>query len=124
MSDVAARPFGFGFDVADPATMADFWQGLTAYERTEDTPQHVYLVDPKREGPGIYLHQVPEARPAGKNRVHPELWVEDLDLARARVLELGGGLVADFPGGSPDEPDMAFAVFNDPEGNVFCLAQR
>ncbi len=124
MSDFSARPFGVGFDVADPAAMADFWQGLTAYERAEDTPTHVYLVHPERATAGIYLHQVPEAKPPGKNRLHLELWVEDLEVARARVSELGGRLVADYSDGSDDEPDMSFMVFEDPEGNVFCLAEH
>jgi len=44
MSDLAARPFGVGIDVADPATMADFWQGLTSYERTEDAPGNVFCL--------------------------------------------------------------------------------
>lgn len=124
MSDFSATPFGVGIDVADLATMADFWQGLTSYERTEDAPTHVYLVHAKRASAGVYLHKVPEARPPGKNRLHLELWVDDLETARARVAELGGRLVADYSDGSDDEPDMAFIVFEDPEGNVFCLGER
>lgn len=124
MSDFAARPFGVGIDVADPAAMAAFWQGLTGYERSEDTQRHVYLVHPQRKTLGIYLHKVPEPRPAGKNRLHLELWVDDLEAARERVRELGGRMVADFADGSDDDPDMSFAVFEDPEGNVFCLAER
>lgn len=121
MREVAARPFGVGIDVADPARMADFWQGLTSYQRSEDTPHHVYLVHPERASAGIYLHKVAETRPPGKNRLHLELWVDDLQAACAKVTALGGRLVADYSGGSPDEPDMAFQVFEDPEGNVFCL---
>jgi catechol 2,3-dioxygenase-like lactoylglutathione lyase family enzyme len=124
MSDFAARPFGVGIDVADPAAMADFWQGVTAYDRVEDTPRHVYLVHPERATAGIYLHKVPEARPPGKNRLHLELWVDDLETARARVTELGGRLVADHSDGSDDDPDLSFMVFEDPESNVFCLAER
>lgn len=124
MSDFAARPFGVGIDVADPATMADFWEALTGYERAEDTPAHVYLVHSERASAGIYLHKVPEPRPPGKNRLHLELWVDDLETARARVAELGGRLVADYSDGSDDEPDMSFMVFEDPEGNVFCLGER
>ena len=96
MSDVPARPFGFGFDVADPGHDGGLLAGPDVVRAAEDTPLTSIWCDPEREGPGIYLHKVPEARPPGKNRVHPELWVDDLELARARVLELGGGLVADF----------------------------
>lgn len=123
MSDFAARPFGVGIDVADPAAMADFWQALTGYQRTEDTPHHVHLVHPERAAAGLYLHKVPEPRQSGKNRLHLELWVDNLDVALARVVELGGRMVADYANGSDDEPDMSFAVFEDPEGNVFCLAE-
>jgi catechol 2,3-dioxygenase-like lactoylglutathione lyase family enzyme len=119
-----ALPFGIGIDVADPSRMADFWQGLTGYRRAEHTDRHVFLVHPERLGPGIYLHRVPEPRPPAKNRVHIELWVDDLAAAALAVRRLGGRQLADFPTGSPDEPDMTFAVFDDPEGNVFCLGQR
>ena len=104
--------------------MADFWQGLTSYERTEDTPGHVFLVHAQRATAGIHLHKVSEPRPPGKNRLHLELWVDDLETARARVAELGGRLGADYSDGSDDEPDMSFMVFEDPEGNVFCLGER
>ncbi len=124
MSDFAAKPFGVGIDVADPATMADSWQGLTSYERTEDTPGRVFLVHAQRATAGIYLHTVPEPRPPGKNRLHLELWVDDLETARARGAELGGRLVADYSDRSDVEPDMSFMVFEDPEGNVFCLGER
>ena len=124
MTDFAASPFGIGIDVADLDTMADFWQTLTAYERVEGTPKHVHLVHPERATAGIYLNRVPEARPAGKNRLHLELWVDDLEAARALVWEIGGHLVADYSDGSDDEPDMSFMVFEDPESNVFCLAER
>ncbi len=124
MSDFAARPFGVGIDANDLVITADFWEGLTGYERLEDTPKHVYLVHPLREAAGVYVHLVPEPRPPGKNRIHLELWVDDLEQARARVAELGGHLVADYSDGSDDEPDVAFMVFEDPEGNVFCLLQR
>lgn len=89
MREVAARPFGVGIDVADPARMADFWQGLTSYQRSEGTPHHVYLVHPERASAGIYLHKVAETRPPGKNRLHLELWVDDLQAACAKVTALG-----------------------------------
>ena len=67
---------------------------------------------------------MPEPRPPFKNRVHLELWVDDLAGAKRLVAELGGTQIADYPNGSDDEPDMTFAVFEDPEGNVFCLGVR
>ena len=121
---VDALPFGVGIDVTDPSRLADFWQSLTGYRRAEHTANHVFLVHPERKGPGIYLHRVPEPRPPFKNRVHLELWVDDLAAAKRLVAGLGGTQIADYPNGSDDEPDMTFAVFEDPEGNVFCLGER
>ena len=84
MSDFAARPFGVGIDVADPAAMADFWQGLDGVRTRRGHPDATSTwCIPSGATAGIYLHKVPEARPPGKNRLHLELWVDDLETARA-----------------------------------------
>lgn len=121
MGGVTARPFGVGIDARDLASMADFWQALTGYDRTADEQRHVFLVNKDRTTAGIYLHRVPEPRPAVKNRLHLELAVQNLPAAEAWVVELGGSIVTRYPDGSPDEPDIRFTVCSDPEGNVFCI---
>ena len=63
--------------------------------------------------PQLLFNLVPEQKD-GKNRLHVDFKVEDLDAAEARVKELGGRRLSDYdPGG--------FLVMADPEGNVFCL---
>lgn len=59
----------------------------------------------------------PEGLPASPIRLRPDIEVEDLDVARARVEALGGRLVAELHHGE-DEVHLRMA---DPEGNEFTL---
>jgi len=120
VTDAVGRIFGVGIDVNDLEVMATFWQAITGYERQPVEGPHAYLVHPRRTEVGLYLHQVPEPR-IGKNRFHLEFQVPDLDTATQRVSALGAVIAADHTDGSPDEPDVSFRVFADPEGNLFCL---
>jgi predicted enzyme related to lactoylglutathione lyase len=62
------------------------------------------------------LQQVPEAK-QGKNRMHLDLHVEDLESATARAVELGASQVDEHR-----RPTFMWRVFQDPEGNEFCIA--
>ena len=66
--------------------------------------------------PFINLQPVGE-RKAGKVRLHIDVFVEDLDAAATRVVELGGS-----DSGDREVLDRGrIAVMLDPEGNEFCL---
>ncbi len=69
----------------------------------------------------ILLQLVPEAKTALKNRVHPDITVEDVERAVGEVSVLGGTLVKP-PGPFPEtDPELEWAVMADPFGNEFCL---
>ena len=53
----------------------------------------------------------------GRNRLHLDTYVDDVDAAVARIEELGGSFLEDHEIGG-----FAWKVRADPEGNEFCIA--
>lgn len=106
-------------DCADPDRLAAFWGavlGVEVAERLGDPPQYVSLQ--RAEGaPTVTFQRVPEPKKV-KNRLHPDLEVDDVEAATARVERLGGRRVQH---GDFDEHGYRWRVMADPEGNEFCL---
>jgi len=104
-------------DSVDPVGLARFWSavlGRPIGESYGDPPRYVGLVPPAAEEPVVSFHRVPEAK-TGKNRLHLDLAVDDIDRASQQVVDLGGRR-------SPvDEFGFHWRVMTDPEGNEFCL---
>ena len=103
-------------DAADPERLATFWQavlGVGVIERVQDWIQ----LAPDRGGVFLAFQPAPEDAPVGRMALRPDLEVEDMDAAQARIEELGGRFVALLhePGGDTHRR-MA-----DPEGNEFTL---
>jgi predicted enzyme related to lactoylglutathione lyase len=105
-------------DSADPHRVADFWAavfGVTATHRDENWSS---VSDPRPGGIEIGFQRVPEAKTL-KNRVHLDLWSDDIDTDANHLVTLGarrqGGLQGDEIGD--------FQVMLDPEGNEFCLVK-
>jgi catechol 2,3-dioxygenase-like lactoylglutathione lyase family enzyme len=100
-------------DCRDPERLIEFWSQALGY----DIQRNVYVTvrDPNGRGPSLYFQEVPEER-SGKNRVHLDLVTDD-HLAEAEALvQLGATKVRDA-----EENGIRWTVFEDPEGNVFCL---
>lgn len=106
----------FVLDCADPDSLADFWAEALGYDRGPLEAPYVALTDPQGANPQILLQRVPEPK-SGKNRMHPDLRVADMDAELARVTALGATVVRGpfVDGGWPT------TVLADPEGNEFCL---
>lgn len=104
-------------DTCDPVHLAEFWAVLLggSIDSRSSTSEWVAL-----EGlPGIgYLafQLVPEPK-VGKNRIHIDLLVEELDRSIERAVELGACRVGEIV----EEATNSFHVMRDPEGNEFCL---
>lgn len=108
-----------GIDSCDPASLAPFWAAALGYTVGDFDADGVYLflVPPSPEFPVVYLQRVPETKSA-KNRVHLDLFVEDLDAEVARLSGLGAirqGARSSLDGGA------TWQVMTDPEGNEFCV---
>jgi predicted enzyme related to lactoylglutathione lyase len=101
------------FDCANAETQREFWSQVLGYEISRGV--YTILRDPKGERLSVYMQEVPEPRVA-KNRVHVDLVSDDYSNDVERIVSLGGKVVQEI-----DENDTVWTVFEDPEGNAFCL---
>jgi predicted enzyme related to lactoylglutathione lyase len=104
-------------DTTDADRLIPFWCGLLGVQvrSTFADGQYVILTD---TGSGLRLtfQRVSEAK-AGKNRLHLDLVVEDLDAATAEVESLGGRWIE--PGNTREIDGFRWRTMADPEGNEF-----
>ena len=104
-------------DCADPKRLATFWHELTGAPIHARLPEWWSLQAPAPDALRIGFQRVPEPK-TGKNRVHLDFDVDDLEEATSAAESLGarrsGGIVEEDEG-------QRFQVMLDPEGNEFCL---
>ena len=104
-------------DAADPERLAPFWCGLLAVSVDATIGDGEFLVlSPAEDGLTVGSQRVPEAK-AGKNRLHLDLVVDDLDEATAEVEKLGGRWLE--PGTTRELEGFRWRCMADPEGNEF-----
>jgi predicted enzyme related to lactoylglutathione lyase len=110
-----------GIDCSDPERLATFWSEALGYAVGDLDPAGVYLdlVPPHAALPAVYFQRVPEAK-STKNRVHLDLWEDDVDVAVSRLVVLGATVVGTPRTGSAGG---RWQVMTDPEGNEFCVCQ-
>jgi predicted enzyme related to lactoylglutathione lyase len=117
MTDAIGRARWIVIDTIDPEPLVTFWSALLGVERAgEFGPDYVLLTNGDGTVPPIAFQRVPEAK-TGKNRVHLDLTVEDVEEATRRVEELGGSTL----GGLREMDGYRWQVVTDPEGNELCL---
>ena len=105
-------------DCHDPGRLVPFWSGLLGVDvAAEFGEAFVFLTAASPDGVAVGFQRVPEGKVV-KNRVHPDLEVDDLEGATAWVTANGGALVAER-----DEGGARWNVVADPEGNELCLVQ-
>jgi predicted enzyme related to lactoylglutathione lyase len=109
-------------DCADPVVLARFWARVFGSEMQEalGDPPHYVNLGPWAAVPGavmVAFQRVPENK-AGKNRLHFDVEVDDVESATAQIEALGGtrAPTTDF-----HEYGYHWRVMADPEGNEFCL---
>lgn len=121
--EAAQRPPAVGWmrsvviDAHDPDRLAEFWCAVLAVEVVEREADWVQLsVDPG----GTFFAFQPRSDPRPSRVVaRPDIEVVDIDVARERILELGGTHVDTIHEMKGD----SHYVMADPEGNEFCLVQ-
>ena len=104
-------------DATDPERLAQFWCGLldVRVDSTIGDGQFVVL-SPSKDGLTVGFQRVSEDK-AGKNRLHLDLIVEDLDEATAEIETLGGRWLE--PGNTRELEGFQWRCMADPEGNEF-----
>jgi predicted enzyme related to lactoylglutathione lyase len=107
-------------DCQDPAALAPFWMRALGYRVAASVETYVVLVPTEGGGPPFLLQRVPEAK-VGKNRMHVDLEVEDIDAEAAALMALGATRVSVSP---LEEFGTRWATLRDPEGNEFDLCTK
>lgn len=105
-------------DCADPDRLARFWSEALGYQEVARVENFVVL----GPGPGVMkfaLQGVPETKP-GKNRMHLDLWVPDIEAEANRLEAIGAKRLQDKPF---DEHGFLWYQLADPEGNEFCVGR-
>jgi predicted enzyme related to lactoylglutathione lyase len=122
----AGIPAYIVLDSQDPYEIAPFWCGLLGVEVIQHRDDgHVVSLGPSQNMPGsmlLTLQKVPEAK-VGKNRMHFDVYVDDIEAATAQVETLGGQRWAP-QSATVDDGGWITRIMVDPEGNEFCLVQN
>ncbi|WP_445442868.1 VOC family protein [Clavibacter sp. km1a] len=111
-------------DAPDLAVESAFWAALLEgeVEGTDDDWHSIRAGDGSRLAiqlaPDFVPPVWPGEGPRQQQQIHLDLYVDDLDEGRERVLALGGRLLQ--PAEDPTAPDR-FDVYADPAGHPFCL---
>jgi len=111
------------FDAPDLAVESAFWAGLLGGEVDAEDDWHSVSVDGEwrlgfQLAPDFEPPVWPGEGPRQQMQMHLDLYVDDLDAGRERVLALGGRLLQ--LAADPTAPDR-FDVYADPAGHPFCL---
>jgi catechol 2,3-dioxygenase-like lactoylglutathione lyase family enzyme len=101
-------------DCTDPPALAHFWAAVFGVEPVVHDDRWAYI-----DAPGsttIAFQRVPEPK-TGKNRLHLDVRVDDIEAVAERLLGLGAARVGSV------RPDALgeFQVMLDPEGNEFSV---
>jgi predicted enzyme related to lactoylglutathione lyase len=107
-------------DCRDPWHLAAFWGavlGLKVDNTFGEPPQYVGLAKLGADSPYVSFQRVPEPKIV-KNRLHFDLWVDDVERATTEIETLGGRRL---PSEDFQEFGFRWRVMADPEGNEFCL---
>ncbi len=104
-------------NVVDFERQKAFWGAVLGVEVAQEiAPQFCWFAPQHPGGVMVALQRVDEAT-EGTRRLHLDAAVADVDEAKARIVELGGSVLADREMGG-----FHWTVMLDPEGNEFCIA--
>ena len=106
------------FDCTDPDALAPWWARAIGGELTPVAPGEFVIVA-QAEGPRLGFQRVDDPTP-GKNKVHVDFVVDDVDGEVARLVAAGA-----VETGREDLGEIGrWVVLTDPEGNAFCVARH
>ena len=127
MSRPVGRLLSFVFECTDPERSARFREAILGFERHHGDPGWTTIADPDDGRRRLSFQQVPDHVPPtwpGRDRpqqAHIDVLVDDLDVADARVVDLGARRLTDDAVVHEDE---SFRVYADLDGHPFCLIKQ
>ncbi len=104
-------------DVNNLASCSTFWSQVLGVDVLYQDDIYCKL-GRKEEFFGLLLQKVPEPQ-QGKNRVHLDIDVADLDASVQQVEKFGGHRI-----GAGTHEGNEWVVMTDPDGNEFCLVKH
>ena len=93
----------------------EFWTALLGVGVAQEVPGFAWLERQHEDGIVVALQEVNTPK-QGRNRVHMDTGVPDLDEGQRRIEEIGGTLVEEH-----EVPGYRWRIMADPEGNEFCI---
>ncbi len=118
------RAMGVTIDCSDPGRLADFWSEAIGFtNRQGNGGPYITLSDSgvDRAVNHLTFQKVPEGK-SSKNRVHLDLFVDDITAEVNRLVGLGAAVIS--PAGEPSHLGFVAVVLRDPEGGEFCVVGR
>ena len=115
---MASEPaLGLVLDCHDPEALAPFWAAALGYVSLGSVGSYVLLLPDGRPGPKLLLQRVPEDK-AGKNRMHVDVEVPDIEGLATRLEGMGAQRLRSD---AVTEHGSQWILMADPEGNEFCI---
>jgi predicted enzyme related to lactoylglutathione lyase len=105
-------------DCADPTRLAEFWCAALDYRDHYAGANLAVLVPKAGTASPLLLQRVPEPK-AGKNRMHLDIIVDDVENEVHRLQALGARRIDD---GVQSFGAIRWVVMSDPEQNEFCVS--
>ena len=113
---MASRWWTVVVDCTDVRLVADFWKQVLDWQVVYESDTEMVIAKDEHTYPGIVFGTVPEAKTI-KNRLHIDLNPDDQDAEVERLIGLGAKPLDDLR----KADGTGWVVFEDPEGNEFCL---
>ena len=105
-------------DCAEPTRLAEFWRRALDYRDYYSDANLTVLVPNNESASPLLLQRVPEPK-AGKNRMHLDIVVDDLEAEVRRLQALGAHR---FDDGVQSFGGTRWVRMSDPEQNEFCVS--
>jgi len=105
-------------DCAEPIRLAEFWRAALDYRDFYTEANLVVLVPKEGIASPLLLQRVPEPK-AGKNRMHLDIVVDDIEAEVDRLQALGARRIDE---GVQSFGGTRWVRMSDPEQNEFCVS--
>ena len=105
-------------DCAEPRRLAEFWRAALDYRDYYTDENLVVLVPKEGIASPLLLQGVPEPK-AGKNRMHLDIVVDDIEAEVCRLQALGAHRIDE---GVQSFGGTRWVRMSDPEQNEFCVS--